>query len=76
MSISQAHLEVEKFNGHNFELWKLNMEGLLIDRDLWHVIEDPKPMVEETLKAAEESKLKEVKANKMGSTRSEGTKHD
>ena len=26
---------MEKFNGSNFELWKLKMEDLLEDRDLW-----------------------------------------
>ena len=28
-------MEVEKFNGTNFELWKLKMEDMLEDRDLW-----------------------------------------
>ena len=28
---------MEKFNGSNFELWKLKMEDLLEDRDLWEV---------------------------------------
>ena len=28
---------VEKFNGNNFELWKLKMEDMLEDRDLWEV---------------------------------------
>ncbi len=28
---------MEKFNGTNFELWKLKMEDMLEDRDLWEV---------------------------------------
>ena len=30
-------MEVEKFNGTNFELWKLKMEDMLEDHDLWEV---------------------------------------
>ena len=30
-------MEVDKFNGNNFKLWKLNMEDFLEDRDLWEV---------------------------------------
>ncbi len=26
-------IEIEKFNGQNFELWKLMMEDLLVDKD-------------------------------------------
>lgn len=26
---------MDKFNGINFDLWKLEMEDMLIDRDLW-----------------------------------------
>lgn len=28
---------MEKFNGTNFELWKLKMEDMLEDHDLWEV---------------------------------------
>ena len=34
-------MEVEKFNGSNFELWKLKMEDMLEDRDLWEVASLP-----------------------------------
>ena len=30
---------MEKFNGSNFELWKLKMEDLLIDQDLWDAVD-------------------------------------
>ena len=37
-STSYGKLEVEKFNGTNFELWKLKMEDMLEDRDLWEEV--------------------------------------
>ena len=30
-----SRIEIEKFNGHNFELWKIKMEYLLVDWELW-----------------------------------------
>jgi len=39
LSPGQSQIEVEKFGGNDFELWKLKMEALLMDRDLWHMIE-------------------------------------
>ena len=30
---SNGKIEIEKFNGHSFELWKLEMEDLLVDKD-------------------------------------------
>jgi hypothetical protein len=32
-------MEIEKFNGKLFELWKLNMEYLLVERDQWIVVD-------------------------------------
>ena len=32
-------MEIEKFNGQFFELWKLKMEDLLVDRDQWIVVD-------------------------------------
>jgi len=32
MGIS-SRIEIEKFNGRNFELWKINMEDLLVDEE-------------------------------------------
>ena len=37
-SSSYGRMEVEKFNGTNFELWKLKMEDMLEDRDLWKAV--------------------------------------
>jgi hypothetical protein len=31
--LKSSRIEIEKFNGQSFELWKLKMEDLLIDRD-------------------------------------------
>ena len=32
-------IEIEKFNDHNFELWKLKMEDLLVDREQWIAVD-------------------------------------
>jgi hypothetical protein len=36
---SNSNMEIEKFNGKSFELWKLNMEDLLVDRDQWITVD-------------------------------------
>jgi hypothetical protein len=38
--VSSSRIEIEKFNGKNFELWKLKMEDLLVDKEQW-IIVDP-----------------------------------
>jgi hypothetical protein len=38
MAIS-SKIEIEKFNGQSFELWKLKMEDLLVDRDYWIAVD-------------------------------------
>ena len=37
--VSTSRIEIEKFNGQNFELWKLKMEDLLVDREQWIVVD-------------------------------------
>ena len=37
--VSSGKTEIEKFNGQSFELWKLNMENLLVDKDQWITID-------------------------------------
>jgi hypothetical protein len=32
-------MEIEKFNGKFFELWKLNMDDLLVGRDQWIMVD-------------------------------------
>ena len=43
--MSSGKIEIDKFNGQSFELWKLKMEDLLVDKDEWVGV-DPgtKPM--------------------------------
>ena len=42
---SGGKIEIEKFNGQSFELWKLKMEDLLVDKDQWvEVYLSTKPM--------------------------------
>jgi hypothetical protein len=36
---SNSKMEIEKFNWKMFELWKLKMEYLLVDRDQWIVVD-------------------------------------
>jgi hypothetical protein len=36
---SNSKMEIEKFNGKIFELWKLKMEGRLVDKDQWIVVD-------------------------------------
>ena len=37
--VSSSRVEIEKFNGHNFELWKFKMEDLLVDKEEWAVVD-------------------------------------
>ena len=32
-------IKIEKFHGKNFELWKLNMEDLLVDKEQWITVD-------------------------------------
>ena len=43
--VGSGKIKIEKFNGQSFELWKLNMEDLLVNKDQWITV-DPgtKPM--------------------------------
>jgi hypothetical protein len=34
-----SKMEIEKFNGKIFELWKLKMEDILVDRDQWIAVD-------------------------------------
>eukprot|EP00253_Pinus_taeda_P013111 PITA_13111 len=36
---SSRNIEIEKFNGQSFELWKLKMEDLLVDEDQWIMVD-------------------------------------
>ena len=43
--VSSRKIEIEKFNGQSFELWKHKMEDLLVDKYQWIVVDpDTKPM--------------------------------
>jgi hypothetical protein len=34
-----SRIEIENFNGKNFDLWKLKMEDLLVDKEQWIVVD-------------------------------------
>jgi hypothetical protein len=38
--VSSSKIEIKKFNGKSFELWKLKMEDMLVDKYQW-IIVDP-----------------------------------
>jgi len=41
---SGGNIKINKFNGQSFELWKLKMEDLLVDKDQGIVVDtDTKP---------------------------------
>ena len=42
MASMSGRIDVKKFSGTNFEMWKLKMADLLIDWDLWDVIDENK----------------------------------
>jgi hypothetical protein len=35
---SISRIEIERFNGQNFEPWKLKMEDLLVDQEQWTTV--------------------------------------
>jgi hypothetical protein len=37
--VSSSKMEIEKFNGQSFELWKLNMEDILVEKDQWIMVD-------------------------------------
>ena len=42
MTIMSRKIDVENFSSTNFEMWKMKMEDLSIDRDLWDAIDENK----------------------------------
>jgi len=37
--VSNGKIEIDKFNGQSFELWKLKMEDMLVDKDRWIAVD-------------------------------------
>ena len=35
----EGKLRVDRFNGQNFQLWKMQMEDYLYQKDLWKLLE-------------------------------------
>jgi hypothetical protein len=35
---SSSRIEIEKFNGQKFEIWKIKIEDLLVDREQWEIV--------------------------------------
>jgi hypothetical protein len=36
---SSSRIEIEKLKGKNFDLWKLKMEDLLVDKEQWIAVD-------------------------------------
>jgi hypothetical protein len=36
---SNSKMEIERFNGQSFELWKLKMEDILVEREQWIMVD-------------------------------------
>eukprot|EP00253_Pinus_taeda_P011213 PITA_11213 len=47
--VSSGKIEIEKFNGQSFELWKFKMEDLLVDKDQWVTV-DPGEAIAKALR--------------------------
>ena len=56
---SSGKIEIDKFNGQSFELWKLKMEDLLVDKDQWIMID---PSTKPTAMSDEDYKKLDRKA--------------
>jgi hypothetical protein len=56
---SNSKMEIEKINGKSFEMWKLKMEDLLVDRDHWIVVD---PGTAPTVTSADDWKKLDRKA--------------
>jgi hypothetical protein len=37
--VTSLKIEIEKFSGKSFELWKVKMEDLLVDKDQWITVD-------------------------------------
>jgi hypothetical protein len=35
---SSSRIDIERFNGHNFDLWKLKMEDIFVDQEQWTMV--------------------------------------
>ena len=56
---SNGKIEIEKLNGHSFDLWKLKMEDLLVHKDQWIAVD---PHTKPTRVSVEELKKLDRKA--------------
>ena len=56
---SNSNMEIKKFNGKSFVLWKLKMEDLLVDKDQWIVVD---PGIAPTRTSADDWKNLDQKA--------------
>jgi hypothetical protein len=36
--VRSSRIDIERFNGNNFEIWNLKMEDIITDREKWTTI--------------------------------------
>jgi hypothetical protein len=41
--VVSSRIEIDKFNGKNFELWKLKLEDLLVEKEQWITVDTGTP---------------------------------
>ena len=61
---SGGKIEIEKFNGQSFELWKLKMEDLLVDKDQWIPVDPstkPTAMSDEDWKKLDQKEKRKIR---------------
>jgi hypothetical protein len=65
--VSSYRIKIEKLNGKKFELWKLKMEDLLVDKEQWIVV-DPSTHPTSTLSTSTEATSTQPTSTKSTST--------
>jgi hypothetical protein len=68
---SYSRIEIEKFNGKNFEVWKLKMEDLLVDKEQWIAV-DPGTQPTSTLFASTQATSTQPTSTQTTSTPATG----
>jgi hypothetical protein len=63
--VSSSRIEIEKINGRNFELWKLKMEDLLVDREQWTTVCPGTQLISMSTEEWEKLERREISMNQL-----------
>jgi hypothetical protein len=58
MRLNSERNEIPKYNGSNYEEWKFSMQALLLEKGLFHVVSETKPVPENPKNVTAEDKKK------------------